>query len=301
MDIIITSDVTRANAITHSGSFHADEVMATVILGKVFGKIRVCRTNKLPDYVSSSTIIYDIGFGKYDHHQKGGNGTRKNGVPYASCGLIWRDFGYKLLEKTCNPDFIWAQIDRDLIQGIDAVDTGSMPRTIYPIQSMNISHEIGMFNPRWDGNESTDDCFLKAVRFAEIVFDATLEDAISKANAQGYINEAIENSKNNIMILKKFAPWKEFLFLSSNPKANDIQFVISPSLRGGFCWHGVPVKYTKKDLRKTVPENWKGKYGELLQQITGIPTANFCHPDGFIGGAQTLEDTIKMVELSINS
>ena len=63
----------------------------------------ILRTNKVDKYVNDeNTIIYDIGFGKYDHHQKGGNGVRKNGVPYAACGLIWKDFGKDLIAKTAS-------------------------------------------------------------------------------------------------------------------------------------------------------------------------------------------------------
>ena len=98
-----TNSIQKANLITHGGVFHADDVMATVILEKVFGDVTVCRVLEVPEKLNSNVIVYDIGCGKWDHHQKGGNGVRKNGsnvgVPYAAAGLIWRDFGYEAIKK----------------------------------------------------------------------------------------------------------------------------------------------------------------------------------------------------------
>ncbi len=73
----MTTNATQATVLTHSGTFHADEVLATVILEKVLGDITVCRTFKVPEQLANDSIVYDIGFGKYDHHQKGGNALVK--------------------------------------------------------------------------------------------------------------------------------------------------------------------------------------------------------------------------------
>ena len=72
-----TKNQEQATVVTHGGVFHADEVLATVILSKVLGDITVLRTFKVPEGLSDDVIVYDIGFGRFDHHQKGGNGTRE--------------------------------------------------------------------------------------------------------------------------------------------------------------------------------------------------------------------------------
>lgn len=87
--LTLTQDKTQVTAITHTGVFHADEVMATAILLKARGELNLMRTFKVPEDISEDVIVYDIGGGKYDHHQKGGNGARENGVPYSSAGLLW--------------------------------------------------------------------------------------------------------------------------------------------------------------------------------------------------------------------
>lgn len=297
----MTTNINEATAITHGGTFHSDEILATVILKKVLGDITICRTFKVPEELANDVIVYDIGFGKYDHHQKGGNGFRENGVPYAAVGLIWKDFGRQIVANTCNPDLVWNLIDRDLIQGIDAVDNGKMPKAEYPAQAMTFSQTISGFNPNWDSEMSGDDAFAKAVEFAEIVFDNVLANAISKAKAQGIVDEAISIAEGHIMVLDCFVPWQEFVFSSENPKANDVQFVVFPSNRGGYNWQCVPDALGSFGQRKSVPSEWKGLRDTDLQNVTGVITASFCHPAGFIGGAATLEDAIVLAKLAVEA
>lgn len=298
----MTTNVKEANAITHSGVFHSDEVLATVILEKVLGDITVCRTFKVPEEgLSKDVIVYDIGFGKYDHHQKGGNGCRENGVPYASVGLIWKEFGRLLVADTCNPDLVWYLIDRDLIQGTDAADNGKLPKADYPAQPMTFYQTISSFNPNWDSEMSADDAFVKAVEFAKIVFDNVFANAVSKAKAQGIVDEAISKAEGHIMVLDHFVPWQEFIFSSESEKADDVQFVVFPSNRGGYNWQCVPDVLGGFGQRKSVPNEWKGLRGLELQEVTGIATASFCHPAGFIGGAETLEDAMAIAKLAVEA
>lgn len=299
--LTITTNSTIANAITHGGTFHSDEVLATVILEKVLGNLTVCRTFKVPEELSDNVIVYDIGLGKYDHHQKGGNGVRDNGVPYASCGLIWKEYGHKIVADTCNPDLVWEYMDKELIQGVDAADNGAIPKVDYPAQSMSFSRLISDFNPTWDSSESGDECFAKAVAFAKIVFDNALAKATSKAKAQSSVEEAIEASAGNIMVLDRFVPWQDFIFSSSNPKAPDVLFVVFPSNRGGYNWQCVPDSLGSFGQKKPVPNEWKGLHDLELQKVTGVATASFCHPAGFIGGAETLEDAIALAKLAVEA
>lgn len=124
MNITLTTDIRNANAITHGGIFHADEVFGTIILSKVMDNIVLARTFKVPEDIADDVIVYDIGGGDFDHHQLGGNGTRADGIPYASCGLLWKEYGPQLCANTANPERAFAMMDAKLISGIDANDTG---------------------------------------------------------------------------------------------------------------------------------------------------------------------------------
>jgi len=297
--ISIVKSATEAQAITHGGIFHADEVLATVILSKLKGDLTVCRTFKVPEGISKDVIIYDIGGGEYDHHQKGGNGSRENGVPYSSAGLLWRKFGLEIVRDTPNPELVWKIIDRDLIEGVDAIDNGKMPKADYPAQALTFSQIISGFNPNWNSKESPDSAFLKAVEFARVVFDNLLAKAISHAEAQEIVEKAIDTTEDSILVLDQFVPWQEYLLTSANHKAENVLFVVYPSLRGGFNWQCVPDSLGGFGQRKSVPEEWKGLSGEALQKVTGISDATFCHNAGFIGAAETLAGAIALAEKAV--
>lgn len=301
MSIKTTKNQKQATVVTHGGVFHADEVLATVILSKVLEDITVLRTFKVPEGLSDDVIVYDIGFGRFDHHQKGGNGARENGVPYASVGLIWKEYGHQIVENTANPELVWELIDRDLIQGVDATDNGAMPKPESELSNMSFSNIISGFNPTWDSNEDSDEAFIKAVEFAETVFENTLKNATAKAKAQKIVEEAIEKSQEHIMVLEQFVPWQEFVFSSENAKASEVQFVVFPSNRGGYNWQCVPDMLGGFGQRKTVPSEWRGLSGENLQKVTGVPTAIFCHAAGFLGSAETFEDAYALAKLAVEA
>ena len=94
--IKLVDDQSKADFITHAGTFHADEVMSTVLLLNKFGNIKLARVNEVKN---KDAFIFDIGYGKYDHHQLEFDKKRENGIKYASCGLLWDEFGCDIIEK----------------------------------------------------------------------------------------------------------------------------------------------------------------------------------------------------------
>lgn len=301
-NIIIAKNPAEAQVVTHGGVFHADEVMAVAILSEIYGReMKVSRVFKVPNDLPDGTIVLDIGGGKYDHHQRGGNGARENGVPYASCGLIWREFGKELLKEVEDVENVWRLIDEQLISGIDAIDCGAIPRCEAVVKPMTISAIISSFNPAWDSTETPDEAFVKAVDEAKRIFDRLLANTISKVKAIGIVEAAIENSKDHIMVLETFVPWQDALFASDNPKAAEILFVVFPSNRGGFNWQAVPESLGNFAVRKSTPKEWWGAPAKELQELTEVSDATFCHPNGFIGAAMSKDGAIRLAKLAIEA
>ena len=61
-------------------------------------------------------IVYDIGRGKFDHHQDDKE-YRENGCPYAAFGLLWREFGAQ-----CIGEEEALRFDEKFIQPLDESD-----------------------------------------------------------------------------------------------------------------------------------------------------------------------------------
>jgi len=91
---------------THSGVFHADEVVAIAALALAWGDVEVVRTRdteKLKIAINDVSVItvdvggeFDPDMANFDHHQREGQPPpRQNKVPYASAGLIWKHYGYR--------------------------------------------------------------------------------------------------------------------------------------------------------------------------------------------------------------
>ena len=291
---ITIATIDQASHITHGGVFHADEVMATAILSAI-EPINLNRTFRVPE--DTKAFVYDIGGGTYDHHQRGGNGTRENGVPYSSAGLIWRDFGRKIV--SC--DEAWAFVDQELIQGIDAVDNGACPKIDYPAKPATISNLISGFNPEWDSDIKPDNAFLEAVSFAQGVLARAIASAESKARAKALVDTAIGASEERIIILPQFAPWQEYVLTSTDAKAANALYVVFPSNRGGYNVQAIPDAIGSFGNRKPLPESWRGVPTNDLQAVSGVADANFCHKGGFIGGADSLEGAMAMARKAIEA
>jgi uncharacterized UPF0160 family protein len=74
----------------------------------------------------SSVFVIDVGFKydtenlNFDHHQQGMSLGWENGIPYSSCGLVWKWLkDTKLLHQKMNTDMMQLIEDR-LIKKIDA-------------------------------------------------------------------------------------------------------------------------------------------------------------------------------------
>lgn len=292
--------------VTHDGRFHPDEILGTVILFEAFnGNVSLLRTSNPPKYLKIPHVVYDvgheIGYTRYDHHQLGGNGKRRNGVPYASAGLLWRDFGdIVLMNKSVPPDYInpiWKAIDNRLIQTVDCYDNGFLPAEC---SDFSINRVISNFNPTWLEQEASNVAFLTAFEVAKQIFNRELERVKAQKLAIPMVEAAIEESNDGIMILNSSVPWDGIVVNSSLPKAKEILYVITPSLRKGYNIVGVKKSSTSFEVRKPFPKSWAGLPKKLLREITGVETAHFCHSARFIAGAKTLEDAKKLAAIAAN-
>ena len=161
-----------ANGFTHAGKFHADDVFATALLQIIRPDIKITRGFVVPDDFDG--IVYDIGFGMFDHHQEPRE-MRANGVPYAAFGLLWRVLGPGLVgERQAR------LIDENFIQPLDLNDNTG--------EQNSLCDAIGFFNPVWDSKEDQDTCFFKAVAVAKQI----LENQIASANAVNRADEKVQ-------------------------------------------------------------------------------------------------------------
>ena len=288
---------------THNGKFHADDVMATAILRLLLGNIKVIRTRD-ENILRKLDFVYDISFGEFDHHQLNKE-IRENNIPYAACGLVWREFGSRVIQKF-NSKFdendimtIFDYVERNLVQGIDATDNGIDIKS--EIKVTSISDVIQSFNPTWDSNDSKDNAFEEATLFATEVIKRIIFRQVSVINAKLVVNDAFQNrNTNEIMILKKGCPWLQLLYKIDLD--NEVLFVISP----GDNNEEYKIQTVKKavdtfEARKDILVSIRGKSSEEINSIIKIDDAIFCHSAGFIAATRSVEGALKIARLSVES
>src|SRR3989344_1599620 len=112
--------------ITHSGNFHADDVLAVAALDILVGGDYILIRTRDPEVVKTGDYVVDVGGeydparNRFDHHQEGGAGLRDNDIPYSSLGLVWETYG----EKICGSSGAARIVDGRLCVPIDAADNG---------------------------------------------------------------------------------------------------------------------------------------------------------------------------------
>ena len=302
MKLKITKNIEEANLITHSSTFHPDDVFSTMFLSKIIENPIVCRTNN-PDLPSSNTIIYDIGFGKFDHHGTDARIRSNSPLKYCSFGLLWEEYGRVFLEKldSIDKEKLFKVIEEKLVMQIDGIDNGIFPKIEAPYKLTDLDKIIDLFNLAWDEEKDNDENFMDAVNIAEIIFDRMIIKENAKIKASYEVEKLLESSKDGILILDKYMPYQEAIFDSTNPIAKEIKVVIFPSNRGGYSVKPLTISKESKELKVNFTKAWHGLHDEELSQISGIKTARFIHLSGFLGCTNTLEDAIKLAQNAINN
>ena len=258
-----------AKAFTHGGKFHADDVFSSALLLYINPEIVISRGHKVPEDFDG--IVFDIGRGRYDHHQKDSR-VRENGVPYAAFGLLWEVLGKEILGEE-----LAEKMDESFIQPLDINDNTG--------EKNELATLIGNFNPPWDAKGGSDEAFFQAVSVAGMILENKFERYRGNARADQRVEQVLEehNPKDRILVLPEFIPCQKAL------AETEIAFVIFPSNRGGYCIQPQKREYSM-NYKCSFPSQWLGLEGEELVKETGLSSAVFCHKGGFLMTVGELED-----------
>lgn len=302
MNLKITKNKEEANLITHDSKFHPDDVFSTVFLSKYIENPCLFRA-PVGNVEAPGTIIYDVGFGKFDHHGPDAKKRPNSNLKYCSFGLLWNEFGRDYLKKNKYEytEELFSAIDEILVKQIDGIDNGVFPEIKAEYKLLDLDKIIDLFNPTWEEKTDTDLNFSNALNFAETIFDNIIRTEYSKIKATKKVLSKIDSVKNNTLILNEYLPYQQAIFSSSNPLAKEIKIIILPSNRGGYCIKPRTITEDSKELLINFPKEYFGLHDEELRQITGIKTAKFVHSTGFLASTDTLEDAILLAQKALEN
>jgi uncharacterized UPF0160 family protein len=305
---------------THSGKFHADDAWAVAALSILFPDAGIVRTRDQAvidraDFAVDVGGVWDPAAGRFDHHQKGFDAARQSGVPYASAGLVWREYGARCVSALALahtghqlPDDkareIAYGIDADVVQYLDLSDVGAAKSAP---GGYGLSAVISGYNSNWldeerlGYGEAADTYRLSQFRRAMAMLTDVMVNAVKYrvgallALEQVRKAQVVEGGK--VLFLKNGAlPWSHVV-RKEMPK---VLFVISYSIaERRHLLHTVPVSAESFDARADLPEAWAGLRDAELAAVTGVPDAGFCHNGRFIASATSYEGILAMARLAL--
>lgn len=275
--------------ITHSGVFHADEVFASAFLQLINPNIHIIRANdpvkgqrwamkKFDVDDASRVVIYDVGGGEFDHHQKDTIEYRypdTKALPYSSFGKIVRAYHAFLMSEE-----VYEKFDKEICIPIDYQDCKGR---LIKGDKNELSHAISLFNPNWNENSSDkyrDACFDIVVMFARSI----IERVIAKCNAmivsESTVMRAIEqkNPFHRFIVLDTYVNYGSYI--TDKP---DICWAIYPSSRGGYQVFSCGDRtYHNRDTFSP----------QEIEELEKMRECTFVHPGAFTAVFETLESAI---------
>ncbi len=253
--------------ITHSETFHCDEVMATAMLQYLYPNIKVIRTRdqsvldmaKKDPHVCLIDVgqVYDPAKLCFDHHQKTFNDTfsEKHDILLSSCGLIYRHYGRTLVQSVldstiCNGttvdlEYIYLDFYNKFIYSIDAGDNGvdyAKEKKYFPIV-LPVTVSL-MNNDNINDYDTQNQCFQQAVALCREHMLIHLRKCISRSIKyneeivvfkQG-LTETLPAIKNaGVLVLSKAINVR--VYLNKYDKGQFFKYIVAPRDTTADTWN----------------------------------------------------------------
>lgn len=301
--------------VTHSGGFHADEVLSSAILTRIFPEAEIIRTrDESWTTPGVGKVIYDVGRAYdpkamiFDHHQRPNPlreaDAEETAQPYSSFGLVWKHFGIDYLRALEVPESdlerIHVSFDRGFVLPIDLMDNGAMnPAEAGPmLSSLTLPALIESLKPVFDEQDkgAEDRAFGEALEIARAFVEAAIRRKAAKYRAESIVADAIERAgADRILELPMGMPFRSAVEAAG---AEHLLFVVHP--RGEDWTLGcIRVGGDTFENRADLPEAWAGLTDAALEHASGVQGAKFCHNGRFIAVADSREAILAMANLAV--
>lgn len=298
--------------VTHSGGFHADELLSSVVLTRLFPQARIVRSRS-PEWITpaSDRLIYDVGrsfdadLGVFDHHQTP-TPLRGTGQPFSSFGLIWAHFGRDYLRDFGVPDAdvapLHATFDSDFVLPVDLLDNGAVdPSDAGPVLSgLQLPMLLEQLKPVFDERtaEGEDAAFADALPVARAFVEGRVRHLAADLRAHSIVSQAIQETGDSpILELPRGMPYRAAIETAG---ADHLLFVVHPR-DGDWALNGIRLGEDTFAQRADLPVAWAGLTDADLEAASGVPGARFCHSGRFIAVASSREAILQMAALAVEN
>ncbi|HEV7345259.1 MAG TPA: MYG1 family protein [Devosia sp.] len=299
--------MTPAFLVTHSGGFHADELLSSVVLTRIFPEAQIVRS-RASEWTSPDPdrIIYDVG-GVYDvqaaifdHHQRGAP-LREDGQPFSSFGLIWKHFGRQYLVASGVPEehlaAVHTSFDESFVLPIDLTDNGALSPS-GPLGALTLPSLLETLKPDFDNKnpEAENVAFHHALVIARSFVEANIARRAAKLRAESVVLNAIATTgPGRVLELPMGRPFRPAV---EKAGADHLLFVVHPREKD-WCLTTIRRSDEGFEVRADLPAAWAGLTDAALEAACGVPGASFCHNGRFVAAARTRAAALAMAEIAV--
>jgi uncharacterized UPF0160 family protein len=276
----------------HGSVFHGDDMMCATMLRQINPEIEIKRITNVTDKIRNEpdSIIADIGFGEFDHHQKDAK-THPDGTKYSAATLIYEQIKDQLFPNGAPTEF------EEELRKIELHDNGVQQKPMPQVTNLCVAK-----NPPWNSTRTQDELFFETLDIVQkhymnpfatkghqsatdkfIIRERTRTGFEILTNAEQQAKEAIQKAVENspdpkIINFERYMPWQTTL-----PSTN-AEFVILPSDRGGYLLQCVPPEPKSFEQKVPLPRAWLDEPPE---------GCTFIHPARFLSAFDTRENANK--------
>ncbi len=273
---------------THSGPFHADDVMAVGLIRAFHDpSAEVVRTRDLARIAEADLVVdvgglYDPPTGRFDHHQAAYTG------PLSSAGMVlaW------LRESGAIPVALAEELRVGAVDYLDDVDNGRRaPDSAVPCFPRIVE---ALVQPA-EAEDGFDAAFERAVGFAVAWIHGMAAGHRRKAEARAGVAAAMtaaEQAGSNLLVLERYLKWKEPYFERGGAE-HCTEFVLFPGTDGSWRVVCIPPELGSFAQKRSLPEAWAGLTDAALSERTGVPGSVFCHKNRFIAVFEQREGALE--------
>jgi len=276
------------HAATHSGPFHADDVLAWGLI-QVFvdADATIVRTRDA-DVLDKADIVFDVGGsfdparGRFDHHQNSYTG------PLSSAGMVldWLEDTGKVSKSLAG------RIRSRVCDYVDDVDNGRRePDPNVPC----FASMVEAYNRGAGDMAGFDVAFRRAgqmaAHFVQGIANGHAEEEAARAVVKAAMADA-DTRGSNTLFLNPYVRWKPAYFQLGGA-SHPTEFVIAPGPDGSWRTLAIPPRFGSFDQKRSLPEAWAGLVDDDFEAVCGVEGARFCHKNRFIMVFNTLDGLLE--------
>lgn len=262
---------------THSGPFHADDVLAWALIRTFFDSDAELIRTRDQALIETADVVVDVGglydppSLRFDHHQQEYTG------PLSSAGMVlrWLEHSKRLTAPLA------AELRTEIVDYVDDVDNGRrMPEAGIPC----FAKLVDAYNQGCYTLEEFDAGFRRAGQVAAgmvVGIRQRHEDRLASAAVVVSAMDEARAAGRNVIFMERYHSWKDIYF-DHDGVDHPTEFVLHPGLDGRWRAVAIPPVRGSFAQKRSFPESWAGLRDAELSATTGVAGSLFCHKNRFI-------------------